>query len=254
MEYNDVIWRNRDLLGFTSIIYQYKCKLKAFDGMSYFGYTDNFDRRLEEHTIEAIEPRRTGRAGYVSVTKLHNAIREIFRQDPYYREFLLQGGSFTDIYYELENMKGIGQFKSEMNYIINDIIKKYFELFKVEMTKGSTTTRARENYCTINYQNSDGIVNGTVGTVEFGLNDLVGGAGGGEDIPLPNIDIAAILTLAISYNNIHEIITKEYDIIIGLNTFKDKIKNMWGENHIMESRVGRVGYYSTVFSNSIYGG
>ncbi len=43
--------------------------------MSYFGYTNNWNRRLEEHIMDALEPHGEGQ-NYAKTTKLHQAIRE----------------------------------------------------------------------------------------------------------------------------------------------------------------------------------
>ncbi|MHA1468643.1 MAG: hypothetical protein ACTSP6_11290, partial [Promethearchaeota archaeon] len=127
LPFSNRLWRNRFAIGISHIIYQLKCKIELFDGKSYFGYTDDLDRRIEEHTIEALAPRGVRVEGHmhVSLTKLHRAIREAFKL--HLLRFFSEGGTFEDIYNDLIDMNG-KKYNITMYYIRENIIKSCFDI------------------------------------------------------------------------------------------------------------------------------
>lgn len=203
IEYSDKAWEYRHITDFDHIIYQLKCKLKKYNGMSYFGYTSDFDRRQEERIIEALAPRGMPNH-YKNVVKLHKVIREAFKQDKN-----LANARFLDIYNELMIIKGTPLYYAKINYMINEILKKNFMIKKVELTKGKEIAKAREKWYTNHYKNVGGVVDGTYGTIKNGLNEIPGG-GGGNYIYLPTLDIFAMLSLGLTYKKITKILNKNY--------------------------------------------
>lgn len=149
-----------------------------------------------------------------------------FRLDEKYKAFLEHGGSFTEIYNYLQSSLGKHEYRIEMNYIINNIIKRYFIIKEVEMTKGVQVAKQREKYYTKNYVNEDG----SIGTIEHGLNEKAGGSGG-EAIDLPWLDITAMLILGLRTKAIHEILVREYDIDISESHLRDLIRELHGSRH-----------------------
>ncbi len=234
LAFSNRLWKNRFAMGITHILYQFKCRIKPFDDKSYFGYTDDLDRRIEEHTIEALAPRGVREEGHmhISLTKLHKAIREAFTLNSKYGRFFSEGGTFEDIYDDLLNIKGTKKYNIKMYYIREDIIKSYFDILKVEMTRGIIFARDRERFYTKSYENDDG----SIGTVKNGLNERHGGGGRGISgifYKFPWLDVAGMLSIGLSYISITEIMKEQYKNLEHINEreVSRQIKNMWGEQY-----------------------
>jgi hypothetical protein len=161
------------------------------------------------------------------------AIREAFRLDPNYGHFLEHGGTYMDIHAALTSLDP-RSYKMELGYIKSEIIKKHFNLNKVELVQGIDAAREREKHYTKNYRNPDG----TKGTVfPYGLNSIEGGSGGGKTLDLPMMDIAAMLTLGLSYKIIAEILYKEYGISVIEQTIGERVRSIWGSTREMRQKL-----------------
>jgi len=228
--FSSKVWKNRFIIGLTHLIYQLKCKIEPFRGKSYFGYTDDLNRRIEEHIVEALAPHGKGEFfNHVTITKLHKAIRKAFKIDKKYNSLLLKGYNFEDIYNYLIQIKSTKKYNIEMYYIRREVINKSFDISNLEMTRGGRIARDRERIYTSNYKNK----NGTIGSVNHGLNERKGGGGRGLSsiyYNFPWLDISGMLSLGFSYASITEIIKNQYNELnfISEREVNRQINNLWG--------------------------
>ncbi len=102
------------------------------------------------------------------------------------------------------------------------ILKKHFEIETIEIHKKKYAAKLNEKWYTKNYINDDG----TIGTIENGLNEIVGGSDG-QYIDLPSIDIAAMLSLRVKPKEIHKLIRKLYLINVAYETVSERIRDIW---------------------------
>ena len=243
MKYSDAAWKSRVVLGINYVLYQFTCKLLAFEGMSYFGYTGGtVEKRIKEHIIEALKPRGLPDS-YATLVPLHKAIREAISRDevfrPFlgttYKEYFEEGGTFDEIYEYLQT--NYVALKSEVNYIDKSIFGDAFEVRKVELTREKSKVLSRENWHTLNYKNEKGLVKNIKGTVTpNGLNAVEGGLGGGREVEVPLIDIAAMLSLGLTYTAMTEILNEKYDSFgdfdkLSQEVLAKKIRNTFGSKH-----------------------
>ena len=211
--YFEQILNNRLIFDFNWIVYKLKCNIYPFKNKVYIGWSKNsVEHRFREHILAAIAPR--GRDyGYVSLVKLHEAIRESIEKEGIY---WLNEWNF------LEERIGTLDYKNRIDKLV-EVVKRHFEVVTLEIHRNFNMSKKREKYYTLNYKNEDG----TVGTIENGLNEITGGGGGLGRIRLPYLDIMAMVTLGKRLLDIHNTIISLYPIDITYSTFTEHVRDKW---------------------------
>ena len=210
----DIILNSRAKYGYAAIVYMLKSNLTPFKNLAYFGLSTNKAKeRAMKHIIAAIAPHGYGpECKYVNFVKLHRAIINVLK----YR-----GIDVNEEYHWLKSKVGTKVYEERMEYLFQ-ILNEHFEIETIEIHKRTYTARLREKYYTINYINDDG----SVGTVENGLNEIQGGSDG-QYIELPLIDIGAMISLSVKPKKIHRLIKKFYLIDVAYETFSERIRHIW---------------------------
>jgi len=98
---------------------------------------------------------------YVNFVKLHRAIINVLEY---------KGIDVKLEYQWLKSKIGTREYEECMEYLFQ-ILKEYFEIETIEVHKRKFTARLNEKYYTKNFINDDV----SVGTVENGLNEILGG-------------------------------------------------------------------------------
>ncbi len=210
----NLILNSRARYGYAAIVYKLKCLLRPYKNLAYFGFSKHeVKKRVKKHIWASIAPHDYGpECEYVNFVKLHLAIIEVLEYE----------GIDIDAEYQwLKSKIGTRENEEQMEYLFQ-ILKEYFEIETIEIHKSKFTARLNEKYYTKNYVNEDG----SVGTVENGLNEILGG-NDGHYIELPLIDIAAMLSLGVKPKEIHKLIKLFYYIDIAYETFSERIRDIW---------------------------
>ncbi len=121
----------------------------------------------------------------------------------------------------LKSKIGTREYEERMEYLCQ-ILKEYFEIETIEIHKRKFTARLNEKYYIKNFVNDDR----HVGTVENGLNEILG-VSDGHHIELPLIDIAAMISLGVKPKKIHRLIKKLYLIDVAYEAVSERIRDIW---------------------------
>ncbi|MFX1569006.1 MAG: hypothetical protein ACFFCV_11645 [Promethearchaeota archaeon] len=210
----DKILNSRKKYGYEAIVYKLKSKLTPWKNKVYFGFSKhNVRKRMYKHIMATIGPHGyCPECEYVNYVKLHEAILNALNFEKINIRFE---------YRWLKSKMGTLEYKERMDFLLR-ILKRYFEIETVELHRKKETAKRNEKWHTKNYVNDDG----TVGTVENGLNEICGGSDG-QYIQLPLIDIAAMLSIGIKPKRIHRLIVKLYSIDVAYETVSERIRDIW---------------------------
>lgn len=218
----DVILNSRAQYGYAAIVYMLKSELQPYKNLVYIGFsTLTVKERVIKHILAAIAPHGySPECRYVNYVKLHRAIINVFEHS---------GIDVDAEYCWLKSNKGSKAYEERMEHLFQ-IVNEHFEIETIEIHKRKKTARIKENYYTKNYNND----NGSVGTVENGLNEIQGGSNG-QYIELPLIDIVAMISLGVKPKKIHKLIENLYSIDVSYPTFSERIRIIWrGHSKVLE--------------------
>ena len=196
---------NRDKFLYKVLVYKLRFK-KILKNKVYFGYTEHDKKRLQEHIISSIETPPD--------TKIKKAFCECLKDEKY---------DLDELYFCLDDVRNSSKYYRFINRLIGELIGNYFDFEILELHKEIDTAKEREKWYTLNYINKDG----SIGTIENGLNEVAGGSGG-DYIDLPLIDFAAMIMLGLNVKQITEIIIRIYKISVSDTTVRSRIIEIWG--------------------------
>ena len=244
----------REKFLYQIILYELKCKLLKYYNSPYIGFTSDMDKRLELHILHSLEPSQNVNRTYKEIVYLQEAIRYAIDKEIYKIRskiadinsinsiFIDNIQTLDDVYYWLDCRKSNWEYRILIDFIINNVIRSYFEIDILELHKRIHTIREREEYYTLNYIHKIGygeaqeIVKGTIWP--NGLNSVVGGRGAESYIDIPVLDIAAMFTLGFTeIEKITEILVQEYDYLNELSaiTVGRRIKEVFkSREHALE--------------------
>jgi len=222
--------KNREKFLYIFILYKLKCKLPEFFHLLYIGFSSNMEKRLELHILHSLEPSQKLNRTYKEKVYLQKAIRLAIKKDlnkvidkiAYIDSidsiFNNKIQTLNDVYNWLDFRKGNWKYRMLIDYIINNVIMKHFDLDILELHKTSDTIRKNEKYYTLNYIHEighEGAQETVKGTIwPNGLNSIAGGRGAETYIDVSILDIAAMFTLGFTeIEKITEILIQEYDHI-----------------------------------------
>lgn len=218
----DVILNSRARYGYAAIVYKLKSELQPYKNLAYIGFSKlTVKERVMKHLLAAIAPHGYGpECKYVNYVKLHRAIINVLERN----------GIHVDAEYcWVKSNKGAKTYEERMEHLFQ-ILNEHFEIETIEIHKRKKTARIKEKYYTKNYINDDG----SVGTVENGLNEIQGGSDG-QYIELPLIDIVAMISLGVKPKKIHKLIENLYSIDVSYATFSERIRIIWrGHSKVLE--------------------
>ncbi|TET01073.1 MAG: hypothetical protein E3J90_03455 [Promethearchaeota archaeon] len=246
--------KNREKFLYTFILYELKCKLSEFFHLLYIGFTSNMDKRLELHILHSLEPSQKVNRTYKEKVYLQKAISLAIKEeislirnkityiDSIDSIFNNEIQTLNDVYNWLEYRKGNWKYRMLIDFIINNIIMKHFDIDILELHKASHTIRKSEKNYTLNYVHEIGYkeaqetVKGTIWP--NGLNSIAGGRGAESYINIPVLDIAAMFTLGFTeIEKITGILKQEYDHIneLSATTVGRRIKDVFkSREHALE--------------------
>ena len=210
----NTILNSRAEYGYAAIVYKLKSKLRPYKNLVYFGFSKHdVKKRAKKHIWASIAPHGYGpECEYVNFVKLHCAIINVLED---------KGIDVEAEYQWLKSKIGTREYEERMEYLFQ-ILKEYFEIETIEIHKRKFTARLNEKYYTKNFINDEG----SVGTVENGLNEILGGSDG-QYIELPLIDITAMISLGVKPKKIHRLIKKLYLIDVAYETVSERIRDIW---------------------------
>lgn len=220
--------RNPIAYGYTHMIYEMTFKLAPYLELPYIGYAQNFNRRLKTHVFDAFEalvagdPEDSSLINHAQIiameTELNSIRNQIISLDSSISSQDIQ--DLTDLRYWWSNA---GKYKDKVVvFIVNEVIKKHFNVRAIEYHKSLDNAKASEKANTLALIHTIGgrSVTGTI--TPYGLNMRMGGSGGGGK-QYPILDILLLAALGFTNNKITEIITKVYGINFDPSTLGRKI-------------------------------
>lgn len=224
--------------GYKYLVYLLKCKLTKYLDLPYIGFTSDLGRRLKDHIYDALTSYHKGTLNrpvqqaivLALEIELPAILHEISRIDPSISSLQDLSQNLNEFYFWLQSCGGpFTRFSKQLyNFIIEKVIKKYFDIIEVSYHKSRDGCLSRERDLTLHFRHklADQVVKGTIWP--NGLNLRPGGSGGKLQSYLPILDYLGLASLGIKHRKICQILNKVYGQNFKENTIYKAIVREFG--------------------------
>ncbi|MFX1281877.1 MAG: hypothetical protein ACFFA3_21180 [Promethearchaeota archaeon] len=233
--------------GYKYVVYIIKSRLKPYLDLPYIGYhKGGFYERLRTHIRDTLNSNFNDSVSrYIEKSILLALGKELIPIQGFILKMDLRISyneidNLKKIYSWLLNNKGSKNRSSNALYsfLIEDVLKKHFQVKDLEYHKKRTNALASESDKTINYKHKikGNYVNGTIWP--NGLNMVRGGSGGSNlDYDLPLLDYVSLVSLGYKHEEICKILSKVYNRAIKSSTMSTLISREFNSFELLQSRV-----------------
>jgi hypothetical protein len=200
-----------------SIIFSFEGVSVSMEKLPYVGFTENFERRMEEEIFDPLRHYSEGRLTrphekvVIAILNCHiyEIVDEIHKIDKSVT-FDQHTSDLEDVYFWIKSHYGRG--KRILKFILEDIIKDYYEIYISEIHDNALSALKSEKKLSLEWHH-----NGLEGTVwPNGLNKVSGGIGlktGAKEFVISHIlDVIALTSLGLLEVSIAELLTKTYKL------------------------------------------
>lgn len=213
------------------IVYLLECKLAPYLELPYIGFTGDLKKRLRGHISETLESnlndkvtRYIERVILLSLRKEFTLIQaEIVRIDP-----RANINDLKAICGWLQSKLGTYHSKQLYTFLVEKVLKKHFQVIKLELHKNRQRALNSEKSKTHNFVHNSGGKK-VIGTIwPNGLNMIAGGSGGKKlDYDLPVFDYLALVSLGFKHEEIIKALTQIYKKNFASSTFSTEISRVF---------------------------